>query len=1191
MPPPSVKSSAENANSKYLRECRSGPRMCIQSKEIGLSMLGFLLDAMDFEQPTLLSYPLKQLGDLFSTLPTNALFKDWYPPPRAPEEPISIPSIAVGKKIISASSQNVSSASGSASKRQYEAVDAMSDSGGMWLSKKGDRTVKWTINLSAAGVKVPLSSVHFSFSAKHTPQSVSLSVCYTNSHDNIDNSGNGNNKNSNSNGKFVEVASNALGSDTEWTLPIVLQLPDVRVVSKVQIQLSGFSRHNTSQQLSLRSVQLMGPHKASSCIVSVDNVLRSLQNCALHTSRHRKLRSRSLAVLCHLVRASGSLEHALALLSALLLETGNGQRKNVQSVELDGNGNEIVQSNVHAKQINKKETNVSTSILGEEASTAASELVDSLLERLERDSLLLQMRRKSNGNGQKNGERHVLDDDGDELYSEEEEDNDVSSPTRRRIPFSGMLSRPVEVSDNNNEGDLENENVSSLKHLENEQILKQKKNPFDELVDLTVDYVVLNSKKKQPLNVLPFVEGLQISLEGYQGNLLTTSSNSNVNENEESERVIGRRVALSDALRCVLHRVVDENLIGETKENVKPNYWKLQVENGSYLHVDRDGTLVLQSGGDANQIWQLYTVRGGGFLLLYNFTIDRYVSLRSNGHVTCMHKLDDDTVVSSVSFSKNDHVNNATLRSTNRRETETEDRKYKSGLVRGCLFRVIQRFPGKINDTRVFSRPCLPLLMPKGSIYLSELEQRCSSIGHGASEEIMVNGYKYQYGISMHTPANGRSFIQWTIPDGFIGWLIAAVALNDDVASSSVGFIFSVVCGGKELWTTQVSHSHVARNGFQVPVLGGMKLELNVKCPGSNSGAHAVWIDPVLIPCSLEPSVVTMYDALRDRPRNDSIILGGTILSILGRMAAIAMQDMRQSKQGKEISAVTAAPFCLLVRGTCFKSLHSLLQRTLEPDEKKYVEMTKGLLHLLEANLRRLVISRVRPSDVGVSIQGDLESVEPTLQPLLRTLENLIQPSDIKGRDQRHKIQQLANSVWDQGLPLFYATPSARKELACAATVDGVTIEVQFRFPTMLATTASGLTGKAKTGETADIRFERLILMLRLECEERRWQHDLYGKLGSFVHLVLSIPKNYAASFLSDRIATLCQNAGFENKWVFPVGVSDPNIRLRLERYLRFDRIERLESEHGVGWVRMYPTNVGSFWDVCKEVAKFANRQ
>ena len=97
----------------------------------------------------------------------------------------------------------------------------------------------------------------------------------------------------------------------------------------------------------------------------------------------------------------------------------------------------------------------------------------------------------------------------------------------------------------------------------------------------------------------------------------------------------------------------------------------------------------------------------------------------------------------------------------------------------------------------------------------------------------------------------------------------------------------------------------------------------------------------------------------------------------------------------------------------------------------------------------------------------------------------------------------------------------------------------------------------------------------------------MLGELGSFVHLVVAVPKEHAASFLSDRLRVLSNQAGFEG-WTFPVGIREPQVRMKIERYLQFDRRERMQSEHGVGWVRLYPRAVGSFSDVCVEVERFS---
>ena len=111
--------------------------------------------------------------------------------------------------------------------------------------------------------------------------------------------------------------------------------------------------------------------------------------------------------------------------------------------------------------------------------------------------------------------------------------------------------------------------------------------------------------------------------------------------------------------------------------------------------------------------------------------------------------------------------------------------------------------------------------------------------------------------------------------------------------------------------------------------------------------------------------------------------------------------------------------------------------------------------------------------------------------------------------------------------------------------------------------------------------------MLRLECTKNSWKHELIGKFHFFVYLVMSIPKESASKFLSIELDRITKLAGFKHGWVFPVGIRNPPVKLKIERYLGFDRRERLRSEYSVGCVRLYSRTVGTFKEVCNRVSSF----
>ena len=193
---------------EYLRESRAAPAAVVLSKEVGLSMLGFVLESMDFRRPELLEGPRARLAALLSTLEDGSLFSDWYPPPRPPEQPLALPQRLPANACTASS---FASALPDAEARGAAAADALESRGVSWLAKKAERSAEWTLDLAAAGLAgTAVSSASISFAAKHTPQTVVLLV------------------QPEGGGAFEEVASEVLGSGAEWPLPVTLMLPEPR---------------------------------------------------------------------------------------------------------------------------------------------------------------------------------------------------------------------------------------------------------------------------------------------------------------------------------------------------------------------------------------------------------------------------------------------------------------------------------------------------------------------------------------------------------------------------------------------------------------------------------------------------------------------------------------------------------------------------------------------------------------------------------------------------------------------------------------------------------------------------------------------------------------------------------------------------------------------------------------------------
>jgi hypothetical protein len=137
----------------------------------------------------------------------------------------------------------------------------------------------------------------------------------------------------------------------------------------------------------------------------------------------------------------------------------------------------------------------------------------------------------------------------------------------------------------------------------------------------------------------------------------------------------------------------------------------------------------------------------------------------------------------------------------------------------------------------------------------------------------------------------------------------------------------------------------------------------------------------------------------------------------------------------------------------------------------------------------------------------------------------------------------------------------------------------------------------------------------------QKWTYTTLGQFKHSLHFIVSLPSDVLLTeFLTSTIEKLLKQAGFQS-WSFPEGCSEPDVNFNVERYLTFDRKwvlpcrpplrvtcnslppfvsnrrcllcatcdsdvyrERLLSEAGVGWVRLYPTGVGSFEGIVQNV-------
>lgn len=343
--------------------------------------------------------------------------------------------------------------------------------------------------------------------------------------------------------------------------------------------------------------------------------------------------------------------------------------------------------------------------------------------------------------------------------------------------------------------------------------------------------------------------------------------------------------------------------------------------------------------------------------------------------------------------------------------------------------------------------------------------------------------------------------------------------------------------------------------------------------------------------------------------------LASALLDIVSTFAAIASRaplpstsDVNPLECDEEQDLVPLeAPFAVQVDANTFNVLASTLQQVMPlvtkegEDGGTNTRMALALLSLLRANLSRLTVSQVDPSNVGINLVAH-NGEKPTLAPVHDILSELMKPGAAAPRS----VQIAAASALDAGLQLLYPTARERRELLESLIASGGVIEVQFAFPTVQVPTEEEKkrlekakeAGESKKQEKQyDLRFDRALLLLQVECEALGWPFYLDGKWGAYTHLVIGIPStsasgasNSAVDFLDSGFGTIMRKAGFES-WTFPSGCDSPKIALKIERHLNFALSERtFTAEESGGFVRIYPRSAGSYEEVCDHVTTFLGK-
>ena len=141
-------------------------------------------------------------------------------------------------------------------------------------------------------------------------------------------------------------------------------------------------------------------------------------------------------------------------------------------------------------------------------------------------------------------------------------------------------------------------------------------------------------------------------------------------------------------------------------------------------------------------------------------------------------------------------------------------------------------------------------------VWLCELPAHDAIVGHGqlgtggqlgyGNERIVVSGQPSPHGISMHPPTNGSATVRYEVQlraKLFTG----TVAVNDTAnGQTATPLVFVIKGDGAVKWESKPVRVKDDAQPFQVNVESVSRLELEVHCPGANSHAHAVWLEPAL---------------------------------------------------------------------------------------------------------------------------------------------------------------------------------------------------------------------------------------------------------------------------------------------------------------------------------------------------------
>jgi hypothetical protein len=147
---------------------------------------------------------------------------------------------------------------------------------------------------------------------------------------------------------------------------------------------------------------------------------------------------------------------------------------------------------------------------------------------------------------------------------------------------------------------------------------------------------------------------------------------------------------------------------------------------------------------------------------------------------------------------------------------------------------------------------------------------------------IIVDGKKSLHGLSMHPIANAFSSVKYRLGSKG-GNLLASAALNDTAEwpvgnqmGSRTPLTFIVIGDGKVLWRSKPVQLCGQTEDCKVSVAGVDILELRIECPGEQTHAQAVWMEPRIIQGEVDPTTQPRSTTIVFRSVKDLSSLGAS---------------------------------------------------------------------------------------------------------------------------------------------------------------------------------------------------------------------------------------------------------------------------------------------------------------------------